>query len=165
MRRFGLKAASLLALVFWTFGAAADTADQDIEPPVLVVADDTGEHAYTIQQLRDIGEESFVTTTIWTEGVQEFTGVPLHSFVKHLGLTEGEFTARAVNDYAITFPVADALEEGAIIAYLRNGELMPVRDKGPLWIVYPFDSSPGFQTEVLHARSIWQLERIEIGEQ
>ena len=131
---------------------------------LLTVAGPDGETTYSIAQFEDIGVATFVTTTIWTEGPQKFTGVPLHLFVEHLGLTDGSLVARAVNDYAITFPVEDALQEGPIIAYLRNDMLMPLRDKGPLWIVYPFDSEPDFRTEVAHARSIWQLERIEIQE-
>ena len=46
--------------------------------------------------------------------------------------------------------------------YLRNGEPMSVRDKGPLWVVYNFDSNPEFQTEVMYSRSIWQLDRIVV---
>ena len=39
---------------------------------------------------------------------------------------------------------------------------MSVREKGPLWIVYPYDSNIAFQTETIYARSIWQLDRISI---
>lgn len=38
---------------------------------------------------------------------------------------------------------------------------MSVRDKGPLWVIYPYDSDPALQSEVTYARSIWQLVRIE----
>ncbi len=39
---------------------------------------------------------------------------------------------------------------------------MSVREKGPLWIVYPYSSSPEFQNEVIYSRSIWQLNRITV---
>jgi hypothetical protein len=39
---------------------------------------------------------------------------------------------------------------------------MSLREKGPLWIIYPFDSSPEYQTELTYSRSIWQLNRIEV---
>ncbi|MEC8574513.1 MAG: oxidoreductase, partial [Pseudomonadota bacterium] len=39
---------------------------------------------------------------------------------------------------------------------------MSLRDKGPLWIVYPFDSDPAYQTEAIYSRSIWQLEEITV---
>lgn len=70
--------------------------------------------------------------------------------------------ASAVNDYTIEFPVEDALKDGPIIAFLRNGEEMSVRDKGPLWIIYPYDQDPAYRTEVVYSRSIWQLDRIAV---
>jgi len=72
--------------------------------------------------------------------------------------------ASAINDYTIEFPVEDALLEGPMIAYLLDGAPMSVRDKGPLWIVYPYDLNPDFQNEDAYARSIWQLDRIEIAQ-
>jgi hypothetical protein len=43
-----------------------------------------------------------------------------------------------------------------------NGAEMSIRDKGPLWIVYPYDASDDFRSEVVYSRSIWQLDRIEV---
>jgi hypothetical protein len=51
---------------------------------------------------------------------------------------------------------------GPIVAFARNGAPMPLRDKGPLWIVYPYDSNPDYQSELIYSRSIWQLDRIEV---
>ena len=79
-------------------------------------------------------------------------------------MTEGTLKATAINDYAVEIPVEDAVEGGPIIAFMRNGAPMSVRDKGPLWIVYPYDSDPAYQTEVIYSRSIWQLDRIEVME-
>lgn len=55
---------------------------------------------------------------------------------------------------------ADAQGHGLILAYLLDGQPMSVRDKGPLWLVYPYDASPAFRSEVIYSRSIWQLDRI-----
>jgi hypothetical protein len=38
---------------------------------------------------------------------------------------------------------------------------MSLRDKGPLWIIYPYDSKSDFRTEVVYSRSIWQRDRLE----
>ena len=59
-------------------------------------------------------------------------------------------------------PLTDAVEGGPIVAYRMDGETMSVRDKGPLWIVYPYDSDADYRTEVIYSRSIWQLDRIEV---
>ncbi|MDP5360810.1 MAG: oxidoreductase, partial [Paracoccaceae bacterium] len=34
--------------------------------------------------------------------------------------------------------------------------------KGPLWVVYPYDMSADYRSEVIYYRSIWQLDRIEV---
>jgi hypothetical protein len=106
--------------------------------------------------------EAFTTTTTWTEGPQDFTGVLLSDLLERLGVTEGTLRAMAINDYAVDIPVSDAVEGGPIVAYRLDGEPMSVRDKGPLWIVYPYDSRPEYQSEVIFSRSIWQLDRIEV---
>ena len=50
----------------------------------------------------------------------------------------------------------------AILAIEANGKPLSVRDKGPIWLLYPFDSDARYQTEVIYARSIWQIERMEV---
>ncbi len=116
---------------------------------------------YDMEALVDLGQVEFSTTTIWTEGEQTFTGVPLSTFLASVGVAEGTLKATAINDYAVEVPIEDAVEDGPIIAYLSNGKPMSVREKGPLWIVYPYDSDPKYQTEVIYSRSIWQLDRLE----
>ena len=152
---------SAAALVLLTV-VGSDVRAEISETVILCVngADFTRE--FTRADLEEIGVVSFQTTTIWTEGVQEFTGTPLVEFVEAIGLHDGAFQAIAANDYAVEVPVSDAVEGGPIIAFLRNGEPMSLRDNGPLWLVYPYDGNPEYQSEIIYSRSIWQLERIEV---
>lgn len=119
----------------------------------------------TLQFDRDtlaaLGLETIETTTIWTEGKQVFEGVPLVTLANLINVSDGTFFATAINDYTVEIPVTDAVHNGPIIALSHNGEKMSVRGKGPLWIIYPFDSSSKYRTEVVYSRSIWQLDRIE----
>ena len=57
---------------------------------------------------------------------------------------------------------SDAVEEGPIVAYEMDGKLMSRRDKGPLWLIYPYSSNAEYRTEVIYSRSIWQLDRMAI---
>jgi hypothetical protein len=114
-----------------------------------------------LNDLRGLPAKSFDTSTIWTDGVHTFTGVSLKSLAELIDVTEGTFRATAINDYTVEIPVSDAVVDGPIIAYLMDGEEMSVRDKGPLWIIYPYDRSANFRSEVIYLRSIWQLDRIE----
>lgn len=110
--------------------------------------------------LESLGPVSFETTTIWTDGRQRFTGVELSRLMDAVGAHGDVADATAVNDYAIDIPREDWISGGPIVAYLTNGAPMSLRDKGPLWVVYPYDSKTNYQSEVIYARSIWQLDRI-----
>lgn len=111
-----------------------------------------------------LGLHTITTTTIWTEGPQRFEGVPLATLAALIGIEKGTLNATAINDYTVEIPVSDAVEGGPIIALKMNGEDMAVRDKGPLWVIYPYDSKAQYRTEVIYSRSIWQLDRIEVVE-
>jgi hypothetical protein len=115
---------------------------------------------YAMDQLQALPVSVIRTETIWTDGVQEFTGVALSDLLTSLDIRDGMLEAVAVNDYLIDIPVSDAVPGGPIIAYLRNGQPMSLRDKGPLWVIYPYDSSADYQREEIFARSIWQLTDI-----
>jgi hypothetical protein len=151
------------------------TQASDLPPPggevILTVTGQTGVSnsdgaaLFDLAALKTLGANEFVTTTIWTEGENSFTGVPLATLLSAMNVEAGTLKATAINDYSVTFPVADALQDSAMVAYAMNGEPMSVRDKGPLWIIYPFDSATQYQTEVYYSRSIWQLDRIEFIEE
>lgn len=112
--------------------------------------------------LEDLPRTGFATTTIWSEGQSRFTGVLLQDLLAAVGAEGKMLKAIALNDYAVEIPVADETTASAIIAYEIDGQAMSVRDKGPLWIVYPYQSAARFRTETVYSRSIWQLSHIEV---
>ena len=163
--------AVLVAFVAWSGPSQAETASttptqaessEEVLLTVVLVAEDGLTQEYTLSQLRALGAETFETETIWTTGLQRFTGVPLVDLIAPFNIEQGVLQARAVNDYMIEIPLSDAVEGGPIIAYERNGKTMPLRSKGPLWIVYPYDSNPAYKTEAIYSRSIWQLESLSL---
>lgn len=144
-----------------TVGLASAVAAQDEEVVLQVtLAEET--HSFTLSDLKSMPVSRFETTTIWTDGTQEFEGVSLEQLFETLSIDKGTITATAINDYAVEIPMTDAVEDGPIIAYHTNGEEMSRRDKGPLWVVYPYDSDIAYQTELVYSRSIWQLDRISV---
>ncbi|TRD20676.1 molybdopterin-dependent oxidoreductase [Palleronia caenipelagi] len=119
---------------------------------------------FDFDMLQALGAEEIVTRTIWTNGEQTFTGVLLNDLLNAVGADVESVRAYAVNDYKIDIPASDWAGPGPIIAYLQNGKPMPLRRKGPLWIIYPYDEFPQFKTKVTYARSVWQLAEIRAGE-
>lgn len=121
-----------------------------------------GAAALDLAMLEEMGSAEIETSTIWTEGTQTFEGVPLGVLIDRLAIEGETLSAVAINDYAVEIPTSDGVEGGPIIAYKMNGKPMSVRDKGPLWVIYPYDSDPAYQTEVIYSRSIWQLDRLDV---
>ncbi len=112
--------------------------------------------------LESLPQHSFATTTIWTEGTSTYTGVLLKDLLAAVGAQGGTIKATALNDYQISFPAADVADDAPLVAYLADGKPMSVRDKGPLWLIFPFDTNADYRTEETYARSIWQMDRIEV---
>lgn len=130
------------------------------EEPILTVEGPKGTTSYDLEALKALESASFTTSTIWTDGPHEYTGVPLLDLLDNAGISEGSVQATAINDYGVEIPLAEITEDYPIVAYHQDGEPMSVRDKGPLWIIYPFDSDARLRAEVIYSRSIWQLNRI-----
>ena len=118
--------------------------------------------ALNLEMLRRIGSVTFATSTPWTDGVQQFTGLPLNQLLAHLGAEPGSMTVSAINEYQVKVPGSDAVEGGPILAWDQGGKLLSVRDKGPLWLIYPFDSKVEYQREEIHARAVWQVVQIDL---
>lgn len=113
--------------------------------------------------LESMPQDGFNTTTLWTTGEQAFQGVRLTTMLRCLGVATGTVTLRASNAYLVDIPVASLREDGALIALRRNGTPMSTRDLGPLWLVFPYDGDPAFQTEMTYAQSVWHLDHIRVG--
>ncbi len=123
---------------------------------------DDGSAAFDMAMLKSLPSAGFETTTIWTDGMQTFKGVSVADLLARLGATPAEINAVATNDYEIRFPASDALQHDALIAYAANGKPLPPSDKGPLWIVYPYDSDVALQTERYLSQSVWCLDTITL---
>lgn len=117
---------------------------------------------FDLNLLQTLPQVEYRTSTIWTDGEKVFAGVPLSALLKRLGVSSGRLKARAINDYTVEIPIDSLQDNAPMIAFSMDGAPMSRRDKGPLWIVYPYDSDPSFRTEVNFSRSIWQLDRIEV---
>jgi hypothetical protein len=163
---------ALSVLVILLFAPASQASAAELAKPqgdvVLTVSgtisnfNGEGQAAFDLEMLKLLPVTTFKTKTTWTEGEKSFTGVSMQALLAAVGSTGKVAKSIALNDYAVEIPVSDAVADGPIVAYLMDDQPMSVRDKGPLWIVYPFDEKPEYRTEATYAKSIWQLSRIEL---
>ena len=121
-----------------------------------------GVRAFTDEDLMALPQVSFDTGTIWTESTDSYSGPTLASVLEAAGAGDGALTLSAVNDYKVEVQRDLIGDEAPIIATRINGEPFSVREKGPLWVVFPYDAGPEYQSEVVYAVSVWQLVTIEV---
>ncbi len=53
------------------------------------------------------------------------------------------------------------LEYDVIFAMSQNGERLSIRDKGPIWVIYPMTDNDELQDRVYNDRLIWQLVKVD----
>ncbi|WP_395446340.1 molybdopterin-dependent oxidoreductase (plasmid) [Aminobacter sp. UC22_36] len=135
-------------------------------PPILIiegnigVTNGNGVASFDRAMLEEIGVSSIETTTPWFTGLVKFEGVPLQKIMELVGADGKEVVAVALNDYKTTIPTEDFARHNVLLALKRDGQYMAVSDKGPLFIVYPYDSKPELQSQKFYSRSVWQLARL-----
>jgi len=137
-------------------------------PPLLIVGgrisqfNGDGVVRFDRAMLDSLPQHAMTTTTPWTEGRQRFEGPLLADLLAAVGSQGQELLLRALNDY---FAVVD-LEEVAgyplLLAMRVNGSTLSVRDKGPIWLLYPMSEFPELDTPYHRADMVWQLARIEV---
>ncbi|HZH09502.1 MAG TPA: molybdopterin-dependent oxidoreductase [Microvirga sp.] len=112
--------------------------------------------------LEALGTISFETETPWYSEPVTFEGVPLAKLMQYVGAKGEHIVVTALNDYSSDIPFADIMKYNVILAMKQNGQYMSVRDKGPLFIVYPFDSDPQLKHQTYYGRSVWQVSKITV---
>lgn len=117
---------------------------------------------FDLAALMRLPQTSITTATPWYAGPRRFTGPLLRDVLDSVGAVGDTLRMTALNDYRVDVPMQDVQRIGVVLALLLDGKPMAVRDKGPLFVIYPFDADPTLRTAVYYSRSVWQLARIEV---
>jgi hypothetical protein len=140
--------------------------DQAVGPVVLKISGkidikNTASGAVFDDALLDaLPQKSFVTETPWTKGLVKFTGPLLSDVLKAVNASGTNIKAVALNDYKVNIPMEDVRKYGVILARQMDGKALAVRDKGPLFVMYPFEQFAELKTSIYFSRCIWQLQSI-----
>jgi hypothetical protein len=121
-----------------------------------------GAAAFDLAMLEAMGLVAVETMTPWYTSKVKFEGVPMARLLKAVGASGEKLTISALNDYKTEIPVDDFEKFGTILALKRDGQYMPVSDKGPLFVIYPYDSNPELKAQKYYSRSAWQVAKIEV---
>lgn len=121
-----------------------------------------GRADFDMAMLAALPQHSFTTSTPWFAEPKKFTGPLLRDVLAAVGAQGKTLKAAALNNFKIDMPADDAVQFPVIVARLMDGKPMTVREKGPLFIVYPYDTDIKLQSTRYYNRSPWQLRAIEV---
>lgn len=119
---------------------------------------------FDMDMLENLPGLSKTLETPWTEEATTFSGPRLQALLREVGAQGSKLIVKALNDYSAEVPMEDADKFETILATRMNGDLMSVRDKGPLFLIYPFDTNPELFNEKYFSRSVWQISEVEVVE-
>jgi hypothetical protein len=150
------------------FGLAANGLASPREQVVLTVTgaigltNAPGRADFDLEMLERLGLGRLTTWTPWTEGEVEFEGVWARRLMEAVRAQGTEVDALALNDYQQTIPLEDFERYDVLLATRVSGQLMRVRDKGPIWIVYPWSEHPELDDFGTREKSVWQLNSLHV---
>ena len=162
-----MKIAALFTLTLLT-AAPAFALEPPTGPVVLTVTGaigvtNAGDRAeFDLDMLDALTDGEFTTGTPWTEGASTFSGPTLATLMSAVDASGDTLDAVALNDYFVTLDRQRAIDAVALLAVRVDGARMSVRDKGPTWIVFPYDEDPDLPSDLVKNWSIWQLKTIVV---
>ena len=165
-----LHCATLLSLGLWLAGesSAALALDPPKSKAVLTLSGKIGspnqgdKAVFDLDMLKALPQTTFTTQTPWEKTPTTFNGPLLRDVLTAAKAQGTTLKAVALNDYKVSLPVSDGQKFDVIVAHQMDGKPIPVRTKGPLFIVYPFDRHADLRNSTYYERSIWQLKAIEV---
>lgn len=149
-------------------GLGAQTLPKPKGPVILTVAGqisqrNAGDNAeFDAEMLDALPVAQFSTTSPWHAIPVIYAGPSLKSVLNAVGAQGKVLRMIAMNKYETTVPFDDAAEFGPVLARRADGNELMVRSKGPLLMIYPFDSKPKLKSDIYYSRSIWQLQKIVV---
>ena len=161
----------LLLVLTWAALVPMAVADDLPRPTGPVILTISGTIAHSNQQgqadfdramLESLPRHQFETRTPWTEGSHLYTGVLLSELLQYVGAQGNTLVARALNDYHSVIDLDPISNYPILLALESDGQPMRVRDKGPIWMLYPISDYPELNTTYYHAGMVWQLRHIEV---
>ena len=117
---------------------------------------------FDMDMLAALPQHSFTTSNPWYKESKKFTGPLLRDVLAVAGAQGSTLMAEALNNFKVEIPLADTRQFPVVLARLMDDKPMLIREKGPLFIIYPFDSNTELHSARYYSRSAWQLRTLEV---
>ncbi|WP_181868915.1 hypothetical protein [Yoonia sediminilitoris] len=120
--------------------------------------------SFDCAMLEALDQRTTTASTPWFGGAHDFSESLGTALLDAVGASGENLRVVALNDYAAEVPVQGLHDYLVVFATHLDGQQMSVREKGPLFLIYPFDENAELFNEVYFRRSVWQIARIEVND-
>jgi hypothetical protein len=117
---------------------------------------------FDMPMLEALAQQHITTKTPWYRQPRKFTGPLLRDVLARVGAQGAMLRLTALNDYRIDVPIDDTRRFDVVLARAIDDQPITVRERGPLFVIYPFDSDPALRNALYYSRSVWQLKTIDV---
>jgi hypothetical protein len=116
-----------------------------------------------METLEQLGVVEFTVGDPYLKRPVTYQGVLLKRLLEVARVAQDATTLHtiALNDYATDVPIEPVNTWPVMLATKRDGQRMPVSDKGPIEIVFPYNTFP-IDPVVYDPMWVWQLRSIEV---
>ncbi|MBT3144613.1 molybdopterin-dependent oxidoreductase [Neptunomonas phycophila] len=117
---------------------------------------------FDMAMLQELPSQHITTYTSWTNGTPVFKGVLLTDLLDKVKAQGQKIRVTALNMYSADIDVKTLEQFPIILAYAMDGEAMSIRDKGPLWVIYPVKEFPELDQPKHVSSMVWQVNSIVV---
>lgn len=105
---------------------------------------------------------SIVTANHVLSKPTNYKGPVLGDLLNQLGARGDSVFVTALDDYTAELKRSEIEKYDVLLATHENGKMMTIDDRGPFFIVFPFDKYKELRRDLYYNMSVWQIKSIEV---
>ena len=160
---------SIIAVVFFSSSAfALEKLPQDARVILTVTGAITHTNAdaragFDHDSFAALGWVDVTSFNHWLPGEHQFGGVLISDILAAVGAANDAHTLKvtALDGYSVDIPIRDFDARNVLLASTLNGERMRIRDRGPLWVIYPVSEDRAKESDE-DGKQIWQVKSMHV---
>lgn len=128
----------------------------------LNVSNVDGEAHFDRKMIAALPTQTIVTANHVVSQPTTYQGPVLSQLLDQLGAKGNTVIVTALDDYSAELKRSDLEKYGVLLATHENGKMMTIDDRGPFFIVFPFDDHQEIRSDLYYNMSVWQISTIEV---
>ena len=118
---------------------------------------------FTRADLEAMQQVEITTSNAFMDHPATFRGPSAYALIDQIGRAGANVVRlSSANEFFIDVDIAELADYGVILAIEVDDKRLTMRDRGPIWLMYPVDQFEELQNPSMNNRLIWHLQTIEL---